>query len=233
MVAGNWKMNGSVASNETLLAGIRDGLDGQLLPGTDIMVCPPFPYLGLTRALMKAKSLDELGVELGAQNVSNQPEGAFTGEVAAAMLRDVGCQWTLVGHSERRTLYGDTNELVAEKARKALEGGLGVVVCVGETLDEREAGRTESVLGEQVDAVAPVLALAPQPGRVVVAYEPVWAIGTGKTASPEMAQDAHAFLRARLHTNKLKHADEIRILYGGSVKPDFIAICQAANGQSE
>lgn len=258
MVAGNWKLNGSVASNETLLAGIRAGLDGHPALAVDMLVCPPYPYLGLIHAVMKAKGLDQLGLELGAQSVATVQEGAYTGEVAAAMVRDVGCEWSIVGHSERRSLYGESDEVVAEKTRRVLESGLGVIVCVGETLDQREANETESVLGAQLDAVSPVLAMAPQPSRVVVAYEPVWAIGTGKTASPEMAQQAHAFIRERLKGNKLSFADDVRLLYGGSVKPDnaaglfaqpdidggliggaslvaedFLAICRAASALTE
>lgn len=258
MVAGNWKMNGSVASNEALLSGIRAGLDGHPALAVDMLVCPPFPYLGLINAVMKAKSLDVLGIELGAQNVATLQEGAYTGEVAAAMVREVGCAWSIVGHSERRSLYGESDDIVAEKTRRVLESGLGVIVCVGETLEQRDAGQTEAVLGAQLDAVGPVLALAPQPSRVVIAYEPVWAIGTGKTASPDMAQQAHAFIRERLKANNLSFADGVRLLYGGSVKPDnaaglfeqpdidggliggaslvaddFLAICQAASALTE
>lgn len=223
MVAGNWKMNGNIGTNDQLLTGIRDGLDGQPQLSTDILICPPYPYLGLIHAVMNAKGLYQLGVKLGAQNLSSEVSGAFTGEVAGPMLREIGCDWVITGHSERRSLYGETSEIVAAKTRRALESGLAVIICVGETLEQREQGKTEAVLAEQLEPICSILALAPHPARTVIAYEPVWAIGTGKTASPEMAQDAHAFIRSQLIRNQLAAAGDIRLLYGGSVKPDNAA----------
>ncbi|MGE0808044.1 MAG: triose-phosphate isomerase [Burkholderiaceae bacterium] len=211
MVAGNWKMNGDIASNERLLNALRHGLEHAPLAGVDIVVCPPFPYLS-----QAASWLSDTAVGWGAQNVSAYPNGAYTGEVSAAMLTDLGCRWVILGHSERRQMSGETDQVVAAKTAAAVGGALGVIVCVGETLQEREAGQAEAVLGRQIDAVVPAVAgLAVE--RLVVAYEPVWAIGTGRTASPEMAQDAHRFIRARLAQGGLA-ADGVRILYGGSVK---------------
>jgi triosephosphate isomerase len=212
MVAGNWKMNGDIVSNERLLNAVRHGLEGAPLPGVDVLVCPPFPYLS-----QAASWLGNTAVAWGAQNVSAFPNGAYTGEVSATMLADLGCRWVIVGHSERRQLSGETDQVVAAKVEMALAQNLGVIVCVGETLQEREAGQAEAVLGRQVDAVVPVVAkLAPE--RLVIAYEPVWAIGTGRTASPEMAQDAHSFIRGRLAAGGYAAAGSVRILYGGSVK---------------
>ena len=250
MVAGNWKMNGDNASNSALVAGIGKGLKDQPLASVDVMVSPP--YLYLTR-VADAIGADAPSVQLGAQNVADNDSGAYTGEVAAPMLADIGCQWAIIGHSERRTIYGETNQAVADKAARALSAGLGIVICVGETAEERKGGVTEKVLGEQIDAVAGALKAQSDASQAVIAYEPVWAIGTGETATPQMAQDAHAFIRERMRANKVAGADQIRILYGGSVKPgnaaelfeqpdidggliggaslaadDFLAICRAA-----
>ncbi|RPH45984.1 MAG: triose-phosphate isomerase [Burkholderiales bacterium] len=247
LVLGNWKMNGDAASAEALLAGLVAGCHG--LSGV-AGVCPPYPYLGLA-----ASRLAGTGVGWGAQDVSAFEDGAYTGEVSARMLADLGCTWTLVGHSERRTLFGDTDAEVARKAARALAAGLVPVVCVGETLAEREAGSTEAVLARQIDAVCPVLRDAGE--RCVLAYEPVWAIGTGLTASPAQAQAAHAFIRARLAAGGVAAAPRLSLLYGGSVKPsnavelfgqpdvdggliggaslvaaDFLSICRAAAGRS-
>lgn len=207
LVLGNWKMNGDVAFAERLLAEL---VAASPLP-VEAGVCPPYPYLGLAAARLSSS-----GIGWGAQDVAAQDDGAFTGEVSARMLADLGCRWTLVGHSERRTLFGDTDAVVAAKAAKALAAGLVPVVCVGETREEREGGRTESVLARQLDAASGVLAGAG--GRFVLAYEPVWAIGTGLTATPEQAQAAHAFLRARLAAAGVAGAASVRVLYGGSVK---------------
>ncbi|MCP5267092.1 MAG: triose-phosphate isomerase [Burkholderiaceae bacterium] len=212
MVAGNWKMNGDIVTNEHLFTAIRGGLERASIAQVDVVVCPPYPYLGQAAAW-----LNDTGVVLGAQNLCSQPNGAFTGEVSATMLSDLGCGWVIIGHSERRTILGEDDELVARKVEIALAEGLGVIVCVGESLQERDAGVTEAVLGRQVDAFC-ALAGGAAAERFVVAYEPVWAIGTGKTASPEMAQAAHAFIRARLASGGVGHAADIRILYGGSVK---------------
>lgn len=247
MVAGNWKMNGDRASNDVLIAGLRSAL-AMPVPGVDIVVCPPFPYLA-----QAGRGIAGLDVTLGAQNVSAHPNGAHTGEVSASMLADSGCRWVIVGHSERRSLLGEADGTIADKARAGLVAGLGVVACIGESLQEREAGRAEAVLARQVDALLPVVVDA-MPDAFVLAYEPVWAIGTGRTASPEIAQQAHGLIRERLARAGVGAAPAIRILYGGSVKasnaaslfamPDidggliggaslvadeFIAICRAAS----
>jgi triosephosphate isomerase len=249
LVIGNWKMNGDVDLAERLIADLRAALDHGVLDRVAVAVCPPFPYLGLAAARLAGSAIG-----WGAQNVAAFADGAYTGEVSAAMLADLHCAWTLVGHSERRTLFGDTDAEVARKTQQALAAGVSPVVCVGETFAERESGATESVLGRQVDAVGAILAAAGE--GFVVAYEPVWAIGTGRTATPQQAQDAHAFIRARLARSGVA-SHEVRILYGGSVKPgnvaelfacpdvdggliggaslvaaDFVAICKAALGRA-
>lgn len=210
LVAGNWKMNGSRAENDRLI----DAIQGALAAGSvaEIVVCPPFPYLGEVARALRGSSIG-----VGAQDVCAEAVGAHTGEVSAAMLRDVGCTLVLVGHSERRSIYGESDLLVARKFAAAQAKGLIPVLCVGEQLAEREAGTTFEVVGRQIDAVLElcgVQALA----SAVVAYEPVWAIGTGRTASPEQAQDVHAFIRGRIAANDANIAGSIRILYGGSVK---------------
>lgn len=206
LVMGNWKMHGNQAANAVLLDGLCAGVTA--VPNCDVAVCVPFPYLGQANA-----SLQGSGLSWGAQDVSRHEQGAYTGEVAPAMLADFGCTWVLVGHSERRAMHGETDQLVADKAAAALNAGLTPVVCVGETLDEQEAGRTQDVISRQL---APVLALgAPLLDRIVVAYEPVWAIGTGRTATPDQAQEVHAFIRAQLAELGVP---QVRILYGGSVK---------------
>ena len=212
LVVGNWKMNGSLAANDLLLSAVVSALDAGVLSGADVAVCPPYPYLA-----QAAGRLAGSAIAWGAQDVAEQEGGAFTGEVSAAMLADLGCTWAIVGHSERRTLMGESDEAVARKAARALSGGLGVIVCVGETLQEREQGDTEAVLARQVAALHGLASLA-APQRFVLAYEPVWAIGTGRTASPEQAQAVHAFLRKRLAHEGIARADGVRILYGGSVK---------------
>jgi triosephosphate isomerase len=211
LIAGNWKMNGSLAANASLLEGIKAGL-GQ--PNADVAVCAPFPYLAQCRT-----ELAQTAVGWGAQDVSVQESGAYTGEVSAAMLLDFGCRYAIVGHSERRTYHAESNELVAKKTLRAVEAGLTPIVCVGETLAEREAGKTADVVGAQMDAVLALLS-GDQLAKIVVAYEPVWAIGTGKTATPEMAQEVHAMLRVRLNEKNAGAAAGVRILYGGSMKPD-------------
>ena len=209
LVLGNWKMNGDRGFAEALLGALREAAPSGR---AELGVCPPYPYLALA-----ADRLAGSAVRWGAQDVSAFDDGAYTGEVSARMLADLGCTWTLVGHSERRTLFGDTDDEVVRKAARALAAGLVPVVCVGETREERESGRTEAVLARQVDAVCEVLRGAG--GRCVLAYEPVWAIGTGLTATPAQAQDAHAFVRARLAAGGVAAAPAIRLLYGGSVKP--------------
>lgn len=212
LVAGNWKMNGDTAANERLLGELRAGLTRAPIAGVDVIVCPPYPYIVQVR-----DGVAGTGVACGAQNVASDGDGAFTGEVSASMLADLGCSWAIVGHSERRSLFGEDDSAVAAKAQRCLGGGLGLILCVGETLAQRERDETEAVLARQVEAVVPVLS-GVDAGRIVFAYEPVWAIGTGRTASPEMAQQAHAFIRSRLEQGGYGGAPEVRIVYGGSVK---------------
>jgi len=212
-VAGNWKMHGDRAGNERLLSALVGSADAGLVAAVDVVVCPPFPYLA-----QAAAALGRSGIGLGAQNVASWENGAYTGEVSAAMLADLGCRWAIVGHSERRTLLGEDDSLVAAKGARALGAGLGAIVCIGETLEEREQERTEAVLARQIEALAPLAAQAREE-QFVLAYEPVWAIGTGRTASPEQAQAAHAFIRARLAAVGFAQAARLRIVYGGSVKP--------------
>ncbi|MES2129029.1 MAG: triose-phosphate isomerase [Pseudomonadota bacterium] len=211
LVVGNWKMHGSLAANATLLAGIAAGL-GEAR--ADCAVCAPAPYLAQCQA-----ALGGTAIGWGAQDVSAHAGGAFTGEVAAAMLVDFGCRYVIVGHSERRAYHGESSELVAKKAVAALQAGLSPIVCIGETLAEREAGRTEAVVSGQLQAVLDLLDNE-QLARIVVAYEPVWAIGTGKTATPAMAQEVHAQVRAQLMAKNAAAAATVQVLYGGSMKPD-------------
>ncbi len=212
LIAGNWKMNGSTAANAELVAGIIAGVPAG--SGFSLLVCPPFPYVAAVAAQAAGSA-----VKVGAQNASEHEKGAFTGEVAPAMLKDAGCEYVIVGHSERRSIYGETSGQVAAKFVAAQAAGLVPILCVGETLAEREAGTTESVVDEQLDAVidtAGVGALA----NAVIAYEPVWAIGTGMTATPEQAQDVHRHIRARLEALDENIAAGVQILYGGSMKGD-------------
>jgi triosephosphate isomerase len=211
LVVGNWKMNGSLAGNETLLSGIAAGLSTS---GADCAVCAPAPYLAQCQAMLAGSVIG-----WGAQDVSAAASGAFTGEVSAAMLAEFACRYVIVGHSERRAMHAESNELVAKKAVAALKAGLTPIVCVGETLAEREAGQTQQVVSAQFGAVLSMLGEG-DVARIVVAYEPVWAIGTGKTATPEMAQEVHAQLRAQLKQTNAVAADTVQILYGGSMKPD-------------
>lgn len=242
LVAGNWKMHGSLAENAALLAALKPAL-----AGIKAVVCVPFPFLAQAQAELTGSS-----IAWGAQNLSEQAKGAFTGEVSAAMLLEFGCTYVIVGHSERRSLYGESDALVASKYKAAQTAGLIPILCVGESLEERESGVTEAVVARQLDAVieaAGVGSLA----KAVIAYEPVWAIGTGKTASPEQAQAVHAFIRGKIAALDAAVADQLVIQYGGSVKaanaaelmvqPDidggliggaslvadeFVAICRAA-----
>ena len=236
-------MHGSLATNLGLLHAVRDGAAGR----AEVAVCVPYPYLAQARAV-----LDGSTVAWGAQDVSEHAQGAWTGEVSAAMLVDFGCRLVLVGHSERRSFFGDTDAVVAAKFAAALKAGLTPVLCVGESLAEREAGITGEVVTRQIDAVLAINGIAAF-ARAVVAYEPVWAIGTGRTASPEQAQQVHALIRARFARDGVAVAAGLRILYGGSVKAnnatelfgqpdidggliggaslvaaDFLAICAAA-----
>lgn len=247
LVAGNWKMNGSVAQNQALLAAVLPPL--ARLKGAQFAVCVPFPYLAQAQEALKDQK-----VALGAQDVCQFENGAYTGAVSASMLADLGCRYTIVGHSERRSVFGDTDETVAEKFAAVMKQSMTPILCVGETLAERESGITESVVARQLDAVVKrngIEALE----KAVVAYEPVWAIGTGRTATPEQAQAVHAHIRGRVAAAQPQLAEMLRVLYGGSVKAgnaaqlfamadvdggliggaslvadEFVAICRAAAG---
>ena len=210
LVAGNWKMHGSLASNQALLTALVSQLEG--LNSMRCAVCVPFPYLAQAQASLTGSRL-----AWGAQNLSQYDKGAYTGEVSASMLQEFGCHYVIVGHSERRALFGETDAVVAVKFAAALAAGIAPILCVGETLEERDAGRAESVIARQLDAViagSGMVGLA----KSVIAYEPVWAIGTGKTASPEQAQAVHAFIRRKLATLDADIAAALIIQYGGSVK---------------
>ncbi|MCX8087523.1 MAG: triose-phosphate isomerase [Rhodocyclaceae bacterium] len=244
LVAGNWKMHGSLATNAELLAGVKAGVAGL---AAEVAVCVPYPYLAQAQQVLAGSP-----VAWGAQNVSEHAQGAYTGEVSAGMLKDFGCRYVIVGHSERRTYYGETDAIVAAKFEAAQKAGLIPILCVGETLEERERNVTAEVVTRQMQAILErcgVAALA----EAVVAYEPVWAIGTGRTATPEQAQEVHAQIRALVAAADAGIASNLRILYGGSMKPanakelmaqpdidggliggasliaaDFVAICAAA-----
>jgi triosephosphate isomerase len=239
LVAGNWKMNGSRASVQELLTGVMAGVRD--VSRTEVAVCPPYVFLPAAQAMLEGTS-----IRWGAQNLSTESAGAFTGEVAASMLKEFGCHYVIVGHSERRTLYGEDDQTVARKFAMARE-----------TLQEREQGVTEAVVARQLDAVLDLEGVAGLAAGVI-AYEPVWAIGTGVTATPEQAQEVHAFIRGRVTAKDLGVADGLRILYGGSMKPDnaaelmakadidggliggaslkasdFLAICRAAGASAQ
>jgi triosephosphate isomerase len=247
LVAGNWKLNGTREANARLLRDIQDGLGGSA--PTEVMVCPPFVYLAEI-----AQSLRGSAIMLGAQNVAAETSGAYTGEISAAMLRDVGCTHVIVGHSERRAMYGETDEIVMDKFRAARAVGLVPILCVGETLVERRAGSTMQVVSGQIGAVLQHVGVESFADGIV-AYEPVWAIGTGQTATPDQAQEVHANIRATFASADAKISSGLRILYGGSVKganaadlfamddidggliggasldsDQFLAICHAASG---
>ncbi len=242
LVAANWKMNGSLAANAAWSAQVR-----MASPACEVVVCAPFVYLP-----QMVDALRGTPVGVGAQNLSEQVPGAFTGEVAGEMLNDLGVNWVIVGHSERRTLYGESSERVAAKCARAIELSLRPIACIGETLAEREAGRTLDVVNAQIEALLTRCTVA-QLAHGALAYEPVWAIGTGRTATPAQAQEVHAAIRARLARADAAAAAGLRLLYGGSVKPanarellaqpdidggliggaslsatDFLAICAAA-----
>jgi triosephosphate isomerase len=246
LVAGNWKMNGNLASNQALLKSLIPLLAPVM--GTRCAVCVPYPYLAQTEHILRGQ-----GISWGAQDVCQFEHGAYTGGVSAGMVADFGCRYVIVGHSERRALFGDTDEVVAQKFAAVLKAGLTPIFCVGESLAERESGVMEKVIARQMDAVITQSGAAALE-RAVVAYEPVWAIGTGKTATPQEAQAVHAFIRGRVAEQDIRVADGLVILYGGSVKasnaaqlfamPDidggliggaalvaeeFAAICMAAN----
>ncbi len=245
LVAANWKMNGSIQSNQSLLESLKQNVGS--VQNAEMVICPPFVYLQQVRQLLEGSRMS-----WGAQNLSQQEPGAFTGEVAASMLVDFDCKYVIVGHSERRSIYAESDILVAEKFAKAQSVGLIPILCVGELLDQREAGETQNVVKRQLDAVIKLQGVASL-AKSVIAYEPVWAIGTGKTATPEQAQEVHGFIRGEIAKLDAGVAENIQILYGGSVKgsnaaelfsmPDidggliggaslkadeFLTICQAA-----
>ena len=245
MVAGNWKMNGSSDSVKELVAGIKDGMGS--VNNAEVVVCPPAVYIPRVSG-----AADGSAIKVGSQNICDQDGGAFTGEISGSMLKDVGCEYAIIGHSERRALYAESDELVAKRFAAARRNGIKPIFCIGETLEERESGITNDVCSRQIDAVIAlegVEALADG----VIAYEPVWAIGTGKTATPEQAQEVHAFIRGKIAALSADVADGLRILYGGSMNPanaaelisqpdidggliggaslkvdDFLTICKAA-----
>ncbi len=209
LVAGNWKLNGSLESVRQLVAGIKAGMADV---NSDVAVCPPYVYIPEVANLLKGSA-----VGYGAQDVSEQTSGAYTGEVSAPMLNDFGCKYAIVGHSERRSLYGESDACTAQKFAAARKAGLIPILCVGELLEEREQGITEQVVARQLDAVIDLEGVAVL-ADAVIAYEPVWAIGTGMTASPQQAQDVHAFIRSQIAARDAAVAEKVQILYGGSVK---------------
>ena len=210
LIVGNWKMNGSLAMNAELLEGIKAGLAGV---DCDLAVCVPFPYLAQCQ-----HALEGTGIALGAEDVSAHAVGAYTGQVSTRMLLDFDCKYAIVGHSERREYCNESDELVANKVQRALAGGLTPIVCVGESLKEKDAGQTEAVVSRQINTVLSVLEER-EVCDIVVAYEPVWAIGTGKTPTPEMVKEVHALMRELMIRKNPDAAERVRILYGGSMKP--------------
>ncbi len=211
LVAANWKMNGTLETIRPLIKSVTAGVQGI---STEVAICPPSLYIPELAA-----QLEGTDIKLGAQNVSQLEAGAYTGEISATMLNDYDCQYVIVGHSERRALYGESDTLVAEKFKAVQAKGMTPILCVGELLEERESNNTEEVIARQLDAVI-ALAGIEAFKNAVVAYEPVWAIGTGKTATPEQAEEVHEFIRLRLARHENNTADKVRILYGGSVKAD-------------
>ena len=245
LVAGNWKLNGSKSSIAGLLTELKAGVAG--ITEAEIAVCPPYVYIDQVTQL-----LAETSIAVGAQNISDQAEGAYTGEVAASMLAELGCRYAIVGHSERRHIYHEDDALIAKKCLAAQAAAITPILCVGELLEEREQGITEQIVAKQLDALIELGGIASL-RNTVIAYEPVWAIGTGKTATPDQAQAVHAFIRQRIAAQDTAIAEQIQILYGGSVKAnnaaalfaqtdidggliggaslkaeEFLAICQAA-----
>jgi triosephosphate isomerase len=245
LVVGNWKMHGDLAGNKALLEGVLAGVKD--LNAADYGVCVPYPYMAQAQSMLQGSN-----VAWGAQNLSQHEKGAFTGAVAPGMLVDFGCHYVIIGHSERRALFHESNDIAAAKFDTAIKFGLTPIFCVGETLDERESGVTEQIVGRQLEVVLNHVG-AQALAKAVIAYEPVWAIGTGKTATPEQAQAVHAFIRQRVAQLDGEVAQGLRILYGGSMKPgnaaelmgmpdidggliggaalvaeDFVAICSAA-----
>jgi triosephosphate isomerase len=219
ILVANWKMHKSLGDAEAFVRAFRPLVEGAT--GRDVVIAPPFPQLATV-----AEGLRGSSIAWAAQNVHPEATGAFTGEVSPPMLADLGCAYTIVGHSERRALFGESSEFVSRKAEALLAQGIRPIVCVGETLEERESERTFDVVGGQLEESLSKVS-AEQADQVVVAYEPVWAIGTGRTATPEMAQDVHAFIRESLGKRFGAAGDAIRIQYGGSVKPDNAAALMA------
>lgn len=247
LVVGNWKMHGNMAENKQLLDSIVAAIN-DLQTKAQFAVCVPYPYLSSVQTTLRGTS-----IHWGAQNLSQFDKGAYTGEVSSGMLNDFACDYVIVGHSERRALYGETNEIVAEKYMAAQRAGITPILCVGETLEQRESGITEKIIDEQLNAVIKLAGIESFT-KAVIAYEPVWAIGTGKTASPQQAQDVHVFIRKKIAQQGGEIAKDLSILYGGSVKAnnakelfpmpdidggliggaslvadDFVAICRAAS----
>ena len=210
IVAGNWKMNGTQSEAAMLIDGILAGLD--TVENVDVVVCPPFTLISFVASVLNGS-----GIGYGAQNLNVNDVGAYTGEVSGPMLRDLGCTYVIVGHSERRALYGESDDIVAEKFRAAQQHSLVPILCVGETLEQREKNQTEKVITRQLDAVIDIVGIQGF-GEAVIAYEPIWAIGTGMTATPEQAQDVHRFVREKLSGLDSKIAANLRLQYGGSVK---------------
>ena len=208
IIAGNWKMNASKASVKSLIDGILSGMEGV---NSEVLVCVPFPYMSQVESLIEGSNL-----KLGAQNININSSGAFTGEVSADMIKDFGAKHVIVGHSERRSLYGETSSVVAEKTKAALGAGLSPLLCVGESLEQRESGKTEAVVAEQINAVIELVGIESF-DSIIIAYEPVWAIGTGMTATPEQAQAVHFFIRNLLGESSENIAQKTPILYGGSM----------------
>jgi triosephosphate isomerase len=210
MVAGNWKMNGTTNSARDLVSGIKAGLDG---PSCEVVVCPPFVYVPTVAAEIAGSS-----IKLAAQNMCDKDVGAFTGEISGPMLKDIGCEYVILAHSERRAMFGETDEVAARKYAAALNNNLKPIFCIGETLGEREQDITEDVIARQIDAIINAEGVASL-ANAIIAYEPVWAIGTGKTATPDQAQSVHAFIRRRVANQDAGIAESLRILYGGSMNP--------------
>ena len=213
LVAGNWKMNGSAAMTDDLLTGLRKGV-ARSMPDVDVVVCPPFLYIPLAVQMLAGST-----IKVGAQNLDIHEPGAYTGEIAAEMIKEQHCDYVIVGHSERRALYGESSDLVAQKVKVAVAAELKPIVCVGETLEERERGDTGRVVREQLMCVLDLNGVDIFP-FAIIAYEPVWAIGTGRSASPDQAQEVHALIRESIAELNPIVADHTRLLYGGSVKPD-------------
>lgn len=215
VIAGNWKMNNDISQTTTLINGLKSALQSVSSEKSTVIVCPPFTSLTTAHQLLSGSF-----IKLGAQDVSINNDGAYTGEISLSMLKAVGCEYIIVGHSERRQYHKETNELINKKAKKVLDGGLVPIICIGETLDEREKGITDQVLTAQTKGVLAGLTSA-EVEKSIIAYEPVWAIGTGKTATPQQAEDAHKLIRkviSQLYT--WATAEKVIVQYGGSVKPD-------------